>query len=68
MNEEVFSNSVRAFLKKVGITSQRALEAAVAEALESGRLKGDEHVNVKVQLSHELSDEVTEIEGTLKLS
>lgn len=68
MNEEVFSNSVRAFLKKVGITSQRALEAAVAEALESGRLKGDEHVSVKVQLSHELSDEVTEIEGTLKLS
>lgn len=68
MDEEIFGRSVRAFLKKVGITSQRALEAAVAEAVESGRLKGDEQVNVKVQLSHELSDEVTEIEGTLKLS
>lgn len=68
MDEEVFGRSVRAFLKKVGITSQRALEEAVADAVKSGRLKGDEQVNVKVQLSHALSDEVTEIEGTLKLS
>jgi len=42
MNEDVLNVSVRKFLKKVGITSQREIEQAVRAALAGGRLKGNE--------------------------
>ena len=42
MNEDVFNESLRGFLKKVGITSQREIEKAVRDAIEAGRLKGNE--------------------------
>ena len=32
MNEDVFNTSLRGFLKKVGITSQREIEKAVRDA------------------------------------
>ena len=34
MNEDVFNMSLRKFLKKVGVTSQREIEKAVRAALE----------------------------------
>ena len=37
MNEDVFNTSLRGFLKKVGITSQREIEKAVREAVAAGR-------------------------------
>jgi len=65
MNEDVFNNSLRTFLKKVGITSQREIEKAVRDALASGHLKGDEKLPAKmvltiggVNLTHEISDEI----------
>jgi hypothetical protein len=65
MNEDVFNTSLRRFLKKVGITSQREIEKAVRDALEVGRLKGHEKLPVKivltlggVSLSHEVADEI----------
>ena len=65
MNEDVFNGSLRRFLKKVGITSQREIEKAVRDALAAGRLKGHEKLPAKivltvggVSLSHELSDEI----------
>ena len=65
MNEDVFNTSLRRFLKKVGITSQREIEKAVRDALEAGRLKGHEKLPVKmvltlgdVSLSHEVADEI----------
>ena len=39
MNEDVFNASLRKFLKKVGVSSQREIEKAVREAIEAGRLK-----------------------------
>jgi Family of unknown function (DUF6494) len=42
MNEDVFNISLRKFLKKVGVTSQREIEKAVRGALDAGRLKGTE--------------------------
>jgi uncharacterized protein DUF6494 len=36
MNEDVFNTSLRKFLKRVGITSQREIEKAVRDALASG--------------------------------
>ncbi len=65
MNEDVFNASLRRFLKKVGITSQREIEKAVREAVASGRLKGDEKLPARmvltlggVSLSYEVADEI----------
>src|SRR5258708_30465275 len=65
MNEDVFNASLRGFLKKVGITSQREIEKAVRDAVASGKLKGNEKLPAKmvltiggVSLSHEITDEI----------
>ena len=65
MNEDVFNASLRRFLKKVGITSQREIEKAVRDAVAAGRLKGNEKLPAKmmltiggVNLSHEIADEI----------
>ena len=65
MNEDAFNASLRRFLKKVGITSQREIEKAVREAVASGRLKGNEKLPAKmvltvggVSLSCEVADEI----------
>jgi len=65
MNEDVFNASLRKFLKKVGITSQREIEKAVRAAVASGRLKGHEKLPAKlvltvggVSLTHEIADEI----------
>ena len=65
MNEDVFNTSLRGFLKKVGITSQREIEKAIRTAVEEGKLKGNEKLPAKmvltvggVSLSHEINDEI----------
>jgi hypothetical protein len=65
VNEDVFNSSLRKFLKKVGISSQREIEIAVRDAVASGRLKGHEKLPVKmvltlggVSLTHEVIDEI----------
>ena len=51
MNEDSFNNSLRGFLKKVGITSQREIEKAVRDAIEAGKLKGNEKLPAKMVLT-----------------
>ena len=51
MNEDVFNTSLRGFLKKVGITSQREIEKAVRDAVAAGRLKGNEKLPAKMVLT-----------------
>jgi len=65
MNEDVFNTSLRGFLKKVGITSQREIEKAVRDAVADGRLKGNEKLSAKmvltlggVSLTHEITEEI----------
>jgi hypothetical protein len=65
VNEDVFNTSLRKFLKKVGVTSQREIEMAVRDAIAAGRLKGHEKLPAKmvltlggVSLSYEISDEI----------
>jgi hypothetical protein len=65
MNEDVFNTSLRGFLKKVGITSQREIERAVRDAVASGRLKGNEKLPAKMTLTlggvgftHDISGEI----------
>ena len=50
MDQETFNLSIRKFLKMVGVNSQREIEQAVQKAVQSGALKGDEAVPVKVTL------------------
>ena len=42
MNEETLNQSIRKFLKLVGVSSQREIEHAVSRALESGAARGSE--------------------------
>ena len=47
MDEDVFNIQVRKFLKKVGVHSQREIEKAVREGVESGRLGGSEKLKAE---------------------
>jgi Family of unknown function (DUF6494) len=67
MNEDAFNMSVRKFLKKVGVTSQREIEDAVRSALGSGRIKGNEALPAKVVLTVGGVDLKFEIEGAIEL-
>ena len=65
MNEDLFNTSLRRFLKKVGVTSQREIEKAVRDAIAEARIKGTERLPAKmvltvggVNLSHEVNDEI----------
>ena len=51
MNEDAFNMSIRKFLKKVGVTSQREIEQAVREAVEAGDLSGTETLKAKAHLT-----------------
>jgi hypothetical protein len=50
MNEEALNLSIRKFLKKVGIDSQRQIEHAVAKAVATGAIKGTETFPAKMTL------------------
>ena len=67
MNEEVLNVSVRKFLKKVGITSQREIEQAVRAAVSGGKLKGNEALPAKVVLTVDGISLSVEIEGAIEL-
>jgi hypothetical protein len=67
MNEDVLNMSVRKFLKKVGVTSQREIEDAIRAAVSSGRLRGHEELPAKVTLTVGGIDLSVEIEGTVEL-
>jgi hypothetical protein len=65
MNEDLFNIEIRKFLKRLGVTSQRAIENAVHEALKSGKLKDKKSINARMTLTidslglkHEISDDI----------
>jgi hypothetical protein len=67
MNEEALNVSVRKFLKKVGITSQREIEQAVRAAISGGKLKGNEALPANVVLTVDGISLSVEIEGAIEL-
>lgn len=67
MNEEALNGTVRKFLKKVGITSQREIEKAVREAVASGRLKGNESLLAKATVQIEGLGLKFDVEGDVEL-
>ena len=67
MNQDTFNMSLRKFLKKVGVTSQREIEHTVLEAIESGKLKGNEQLDATVILKIDGIEFETEIDGKIGL-
>lgn len=65
MDEDLFNMELRKFLKKVGVTSQRAVEEAVRQGLESGALKGQNSVRATMVLSIEGLDAAHSVEGEI---
>ena len=51
MNEDVFNIDLRKFLKRFGVTAQREIERAVAEAMERGAIQGNETLSVRATLT-----------------
>jgi hypothetical protein len=51
MDQDAFNMSIRKFLKKVGVHSQREIETAVERGLASGALKGNERLPAKMTLT-----------------
>ncbi len=50
MDDEAFNLSIRRFLKQFGVTAQRQIERAVADALAAGRLSGNEKLKATATL------------------
>jgi hypothetical protein len=67
MNQDTFNMEVRKFLKVVGVTSQREIEAAVERAIQAGRIKGSETLSAKVVLTIDGVDLKHEIKGDIGL-
>jgi hypothetical protein len=67
MDEDKFNIELRKFLKKLGITSQREIEAAVREAVESGTLKGNESLAVKATVTIGTLGMETVVDGEIRL-
>jgi ribosomal protein L1 len=67
MNDDVLTMSLRKFLKKVGVTSQREIENAVKAALESGRLRGNETLKAQVRLTVPEAGLDAVIDGAIEL-
>ena len=51
MNEDAFNMSIRKFLKKVGVTSQREIEAAIRAGLAQGKIDPARPVTATVLLT-----------------
>lgn len=67
MNEDALNKSIRAFLKKVGITSQQNIEKAIQERRESGELPGKQTLEARMTLEIPELDLKVVIDGEIKL-
>ena len=67
MDEEAFNLSTRKFLKKLGVTSQREIELGLRDAVDSGRLNGDERLPARAVLTVEGLEQEIVIEGEIAL-
>jgi hypothetical protein len=68
MDEEAFNLSVRRFLKKLGVTSQREIEIAVREQIDSGALNGDETLSARAVVTVDGLEREIVITGDIALS
>ena len=67
MDEDALNQSTRKFLKQLGITSQREIELGAREAVDSGRLSGDERLPARAVVTVEGLDREIVVEGEIAL-
>ncbi len=67
MNEDALNTTIRKFLKHVGVTSQREIEKAVRDAIDAGKLKGNEALPATMTLKVGDLELTHEIKGTIDL-
>lgn len=67
MNDDVLNMAIRKFLKQVGITSQREIEHAVSNAVDSGLLNGTETLDVHMSLTVPALDLTHQINGQIEI-
>ena len=65
MDEDALNMSIRKFLKKVGINSQREIERGMSQASAEGRLDGNP-VRVKITLECDVIDDALSIEDEIR--
>jgi hypothetical protein len=68
MDEEAFNLSIRRFLKKLGVTSQREIELAVREQIDAGALGGDEKLHARAVVTVDGVEREIVVEGEIALS
>ncbi len=67
MHEETFNMSIRKFLKTVGVRSQTEIERAVAKAIADGKLKGNEAIPARMQLTIDKVGLALTLDGEIRL-
>ncbi|MCG8547011.1 MAG: DUF6494 family protein [Alphaproteobacteria bacterium] len=67
MDEDIFNMSVRKFLKKVGVTSQREIEKAVRDAIAAGKISDADALKATTTLSIDKIGLSVEIDGNIEL-
>ncbi len=68
MDEDTFNLEVRKLLKTFGVSAQREIEKAVDDAIDSGRLDGDEALPASIRLDIPAVDLSFTTEGSIELS
>lgn len=68
MNEEAFNLSIRTFLKRVGVGSQREIEHAVEAAVKEGKITGDASLPCRMTLEVESVKLKVVYDGTIELA
>lgn len=68
MDEDTFNLEVRKLLKTFGVSAQREIEKAVDEAIDAGRLDGEETLSASIRLEVPAVDLDVTTEGTIELS
>ena len=68
MDEEAFNLSVRRFLKKLGVTSQREIELGVRELLDAGKLSGSETLEARAVVTVEGLEREIVVTGEIALA
>jgi hypothetical protein len=67
MDEDAFNLSTRKFLKKLGVTSQREIELGLRDAVEAGRLEGNERLPARAVVSVDGLEQEIVVEGGISL-
>ncbi len=67
MDEDALNQSLRKFLKTVGVTAQREIEKAVRDGIESGKLKGGETLAARAVITLQGTDLNHTVDGRIEL-